>query len=193
MMNSTGGPLVEGNLALDLVNTEEIRRGIRRDFISSAEEFSLWLTTEELAGAVSHVQLPFEVEVWSSDDLERVHEVRSEVRELLERVAEGGQLDSGMIRRLESYTEQAPYTLRLHEGRVLQVPVGKPVERLCSLVAGEILELIGQGKIEYLRRCANPNCLFMFVDESGRRKWCSMKRCGNRMKVMKHAMSKNNK
>ncbi|MGX6988867.1 CGNR zinc finger domain-containing protein [Leuconostoc fallax] len=30
---------------------------------------------------------------------------------------------------------------------------------------------------------ANPKCVLLFVDESGRRKWCSIQICGNRHKV----------
>jgi predicted RNA-binding Zn ribbon-like protein len=36
-----------------------------------------------------------------------------------------------------------------------------------------------------VRRCAGNDCLLTFVDTSrpGRRRWCSMERCGNRAKV----------
>lgn len=39
-----------------------------------------------------------------------------------------------------------------------------------------------------LRRCQNPACGLVFVDDSraGSRRWCSMQRCGNRAKVRAH-------
>lgn len=184
-MNATSGPLVEGNFALDLINTEENRRGVRRDFIGSPEEFSLWLTDEELSGAVSKIQIPFDVKVWS-ESIEKVHDLRTEIREYLERIADGEETPNEFVRRLESFVERAPFTMKLHEERVVNIPVGEPIERLCSLVTANVLRLIGEGRMRYLRRCENPNCLFMFLDESGRRKWCSMKRCGNRAKVTRH-------
>lgn len=39
-----------------------------------------------------------------------------------------------------------------------------------------------------VRRCANPECLFLFLDTSraGNRRWCSMQNCGNRAKARRH-------
>ena len=38
------------------------------------------------------------------------------------------------------------------------------------------------------RCCAHPDCMRWFVDtsKSGRRRWCSMERCGNRAKAQRH-------
>lgn len=40
-----------------------------------------------------------------------------------------------------------------------------------------------------LRCCANPQCGWLFLDDSksGTRRWCSMSACGNRAKVQRHA------
>jgi predicted RNA-binding Zn ribbon-like protein len=183
---STTGPLVEGNLALDLVNTEEELWGVEHDYIGSPEAFCRWLTDEELAGAVIKVQLPFEVEVWSSEDMEQVYHFRDEVRSGLKLLLENGEASATLVKRLESHVEKAPLTMKLLDGRVVYIAVGNPVERLCSLVAADVLRLIGAGEIGRLRRCENPKCEFMFIDTSGRRKWCSMQKCGNRAKVTKH-------
>ncbi len=39
-----------------------------------------------------------------------------------------------------------------------------------------------------LRKCANPDCVLHFQDTSrtGRRQWCSMTACGNRLKARRH-------
>ena len=39
-----------------------------------------------------------------------------------------------------------------------------------------------------LRRCANEECLWLFLDESksGTRRWCDMASCGNRAKARRH-------
>ncbi|QQE80447.1 CGNR zinc finger domain-containing protein [Alicyclobacillus sp. SO9] len=182
----TTGPLVEGNLAIDFVNTEEIRRGIRKDYIDTADTFSVWLTDEELEGAVSKEQLPFEVEIWPEEAMGKVHELREEIRDNVEQTAECEEVGPRFVKQMESYIEKAPFAMKLHEGRVVHVPVGDPVEKLCSLVAADVLRMIGEGQLEHVRKCANPECLFMFVDRAGRRKWCSMRRCGNRAKVTRH-------
>jgi predicted RNA-binding Zn ribbon-like protein len=39
-----------------------------------------------------------------------------------------------------------------------------------------------------VRKCANPDCPFRFLDttRSGTRRWCSMTVCGNRLKARRH-------
>ena len=39
-----------------------------------------------------------------------------------------------------------------------------------------------------VRKCAAENCYLLYLDTSrpGRRRWCSMQRCGNRHKVSEH-------
>jgi predicted RNA-binding Zn ribbon-like protein len=39
-----------------------------------------------------------------------------------------------------------------------------------------------------IRRCANEDCLWLFLDESksGTRRWCDMTACGNRAKAQRH-------
>ncbi len=38
----------------------------------------------------------------------------------------------------------------------------------------------------HVRLCAAPDCPLFFIDPTGRRKWCSMKSCGNRVKTRRH-------
>ena len=47
------------------------------------------------------------------------------------------------------------------------------------------IELVAGTQLQLVRNCANPTCSLMFIDQSrpGRRRWCSMERCGNRAKT----------
>jgi len=49
-------------------------------------------------------------------------------------------------------------------------------------------DLLASAKLAKIRRCANPECLYLFIDESraGRRRWCTMSSCGNRAKARRH-------
>lgn len=53
-----------------------------------------------------------------------------------------------------------------------------------SRAAGDLLETTPTRDI---RTCADPGCGWLFVDRTGRRRWCSMAACGNRQKVRRHA------
>jgi predicted RNA-binding Zn ribbon-like protein len=52
-------------------------------------------------------------------------------------------------------------------------------------IARSAAELVVEGRRAPVRKCANPDCALYFYDASpaGKRRWCSMRACGNRMKV----------
>jgi len=62
------------------------------------------------------------------------------------------------------------------------------VEWLLTAIARSAAEIIAEGPMAPVRRCANPACGLYFYDDSrtSRRRWCSMATCGNRAKVAAH-------
>lgn len=54
-----------------------------------------------------------------------------------------------------------------------------------ATIARDAIQLLGGPDAQLIRQCANPKCMLLFVDDSrpGKRRWCSMERCGNRAKV----------
>ena len=57
-----------------------------------------------------------------------------------------------------------------------------------SAMAREAVALFDEEQRERVRECAADDCGLVFYDESrsNNRRWCSMKRCGNRAKVRTH-------
>jgi len=57
-----------------------------------------------------------------------------------------------------------------------------------SAMAREAVSLFDEEQRERVRECAADDCGLVFYDESrsNNRRWCSMKRCGNRAKVRTH-------
>lgn len=57
--------------------------------------------------------------------------------------------------------------------------------QLLSTVARDAVDLFSGPYADRIRECGADNCYLIFVDTSrpGRRRWCSMQRCGNRHKV----------
>jgi predicted RNA-binding Zn ribbon-like protein len=47
--------------------------------------------------------------------------------------------------------------------------------------------LVG-GELQRIRACLNPDCTFIFYDQSrnGTRRWCEARACGNLLKVRRH-------
>ncbi|MFE6872375.1 CGNR zinc finger domain-containing protein [Kitasatospora sp. NPDC057692] len=58
-------------------------------------------------------------------------------------------------------------------------------DQLASTVARDAIALFTGPAADRIRECGADNCYLLFVDTSrpGRRRWCSMERCGNRHKV----------
>jgi predicted RNA-binding Zn ribbon-like protein len=74
--------------------------------------------------------------------------------------------------------------LRLEPDRTTRF-VRPAVPAVMSLLARETIELASGSLSDRIRRCAGAHCTILFIDESrpGTRRWCSMDRCGNRLKA----------
>jgi predicted RNA-binding Zn ribbon-like protein len=61
---------------------------------------------------------------------------------------------------------------------------------LMSSIARDAIDVLGGPRAARLKRCQGSRCALLFVDtsRSGRRRWCSMERCGNRAKVAAHRL-----
>jgi predicted RNA-binding Zn ribbon-like protein len=59
--------------------------------------------------------------------------------------------------------------------------VWQPLMQVCQ----SAVDLLTSDHLELLRACANPRCSVFFIDQSRNRtrRWCSMARCGNLIKV----------
>lgn len=175
-------PLISGYLSLDLINTEVVRRGKRHDLLLSEKDVVDWL------------HLMRENHLFWDDLFEKIAsrmdlvvagilEMRSILRSQFELVADGQPILEEWIIFLEEKIEKAPFTYKLMNQKLVPIPVGEVKDILPSMIALDALTLIEENKLSFLKRCSNPDCVLLFIDESGRRKWCSMKICGNRKKV----------
>jgi predicted RNA-binding Zn ribbon-like protein len=59
---------------------------------------------------------------------------------------------------------------------------------LLAPVLWSAADLLVQAPHRRIRQCANPQCLWLFIDASknGTRRWCDMAACGNRAKAHRH-------
>lgn len=54
-------------------------------------------------------------------------------------------------------------------------------------VAREAGALLATTELGDVRQCPGSGCGWLFVDRTGRRRWCTMEVCGNRAKVRRHS------
>ncbi|MDQ4006490.1 MAG: CGNR zinc finger domain-containing protein [Actinomycetota bacterium] len=99
--------------------------------------------------------------------------------------------DQRALRRVSTAagTAIAASTLRRSpEGRIAWTftrDAGLDLPRLA--VARAAADLLTGPDSAHVRACPGDDCGWLFVDRSGRRRWCSMSACGNRAKVRRHA------
>ena len=61
-----------------------------------------------------------------------------------------------------------------------------PPELLLWAVVRDAAELLTSDRAGQIRMCGNDPCGWLFLDPRGRRRWCSMQGCGNRVKANRY-------
>jgi len=116
----------------------------------------------------------------------------TEVRRLFDAVTSGQQIREETIFIINRALGMGPQTSRLVvvAGAPTVETDGKSDNRLAILapIALAAAELVAHADPKRLRRCAAMECGRWFLDTSkgGRRRWCSMARCGNRSKAARY-------
>lgn len=187
-------PLISGNLSLDLVNTEVIRHGNRLDLLLSERDLTEWIHTIKVNKAQSYWQdeLFLKVDDRKKKVLFVIRNMRDILRKNFEVIADKGIISANFVSFLEQKIEKAPFTYKLVNESLIPCPVGEIEDIILSLISFDVLTLIEQSKLNMIKRCANEDCVLLFIDQTGRRKWCSMKICGNRKKVKRFQQNHDN-
>ncbi|WP_423856555.1 CGNR zinc finger domain-containing protein [Bacillus stercoris] len=175
-------PLITHNLSVDLVNTVIVSYDKRHELIPSEKDLMTWF---EIMGETA----PFLSSLTLQEvrgQLQRIHQFRAELRKHFECIAEGSEPSPAFISFLQDQITAAPFSYQIIDDKLARIPNGKPDDSILSLIAYDALWLIHTKEIQQLKRCANEKCILLFLDKTGRRKWCSMKICGNRHKVSRH-------
>lgn len=75
------------------------------------------------------------------------------------------------------------------QGVVVTRPAVGSVSNLLTVLAHEFIWMVGEYGTGKVKECEHERCGLVFVDASRgmKRRWCSMRRCGNRAKVQRHA------
>lgn len=112
---------------------------------------------------------------------------RSTSRRFLAQHSDPNSLGSWLTEQLASRS----LTFQVHNAErtgwtCMPIPEQGGTDGLIALLAYDWMRLGGSKSLERVKRCESPHCLAYFVNESGRRKWCSMEGCGNRQKSRRH-------
>ncbi len=119
-------------------------------------------------------------------------ELREAIYQTFSAVAEGQPVAKADLTLLRDALAEAPARTRLDAvggGYAWRTPpLQSETPDLLAPVLWSVGDLLLRSAQRRIRRCANPECLWLFIDESrmGTRRWCDMTSCGNRAKARRH-------
>jgi predicted RNA-binding Zn ribbon-like protein len=119
-------------------------------------------------------------------DVEQFQAVREALHRSTVAVLDGDRTRVADVRLLAGALEaDRPLGIRPTDGGIGVVRPGSAGEALARLVRDAVQDLGGPQRA-HLRTCGDDTCSGIFFDYTGRRRWCSDERCGNRLRVRAH-------
>jgi predicted RNA-binding Zn ribbon-like protein len=171
------------DLCLDFANTRYWRgQPTPTETLNGPEELAAWA-----AANVAKEAKPL-----SRREFERAIAVRETIYRLFDATARGKAPAAADLQALNEQLAAAPArtTLKRERGGYgwdVDLKSGTALGVLAPVLwsAGDLL---AGPRLDRVRRCANPECGWLFLDDSraGKRRWCSMQSCGNRAKARRH-------
>jgi predicted RNA-binding Zn ribbon-like protein len=161
-----------GSLCLDFAGTLEGQGDEGIDLLSSGERLEEWLRGPELPLPVGGV---------TDEDLAAAHVLRDAIDNVARARVAGDAVATVDVRCINSFASRPTPVFLLQSGASSRIVVGEPgIESTLSVIARDAVHLLTGSDSHRLRECARAGCSTLFFDRSpsGRRRWCSMKGCG---------------
>ncbi|MFO8069995.1 MAG: CGNR zinc finger domain-containing protein [Alkalibacterium sp.] len=169
-------------LFINILNTINGRNSVFTDFLEEEGLMGAWLSLMKEKGLLNSKQVDKINE--SPIDIKKIQLFREQCRSFFLEP----ETQSKFLENLASNTEKAPL---FFDKEFRPTPSTGGTEGLISLITYDMLTAHHNGLFPKIKKCKSNTCYALFVDTSGRRKWCSMEVCGNRTKVRKYYAKKN--
>ncbi len=175
---------VSGRISLDLAHTGGPGPYQKFERLHTADDLSAWLATSPLLLNDCIV---------TSTDLKRAYALRWAIWKATNARRIGEVPAREDIQLLNDFALVAPLTPSL-DLNAKEVTWRHPATAKAALstIARDAIDVLAHHSTKPVQQCNNPSCPLLFVDDShaGKRRWCSMERCGTIMKVAKYRSNK---
>jgi hypothetical protein len=165
-------PVGTGSLCLDLVATTGGPYRLAADLLASPELLGEWLQGPGLPAPAGGV---------TDADLGDALELRGAIARLARSIITGRPGSPADVRCINSFARHPTpvFLLRPGGGGRTLIPEVDLASAL-AVIARDAIHLLAGPDVRRLRECARDGCTTLFFDRSpsGRRRWCSMKGCG---------------
>jgi predicted RNA-binding Zn ribbon-like protein len=191
------GFLFLGNhLALDFLNTRLVQDGEAQELLRDFDALLRWFRSVELLTnqRVSALQRSWGRSPRAQQVLEELRRFREDLRKEVLSFEGGADLHRTTIDKLNTLLAAHPMIAAVKQtekGRHMGLSfVANKPEDLFAPLAQATAELFTKAERSRVRKCGQ--CVLQFLDTSkkGTRRWCSMRSCGNRLKVAAYARRK---
>jgi predicted RNA-binding Zn ribbon-like protein len=176
-------PLIRPDLCLEFANTRYWRgQPAPTETLNAPEDLARWAAANVGKDAKAPAKREFE----------RALELREMLYRLFDSTARRKAPASQDVETLNEALAAAPTRKALRRERTgfaWDIDMrGSTALALLAPVLWSAGDLLAGAGLERVKRCANPECGWLFLDDSraGRRRWCSMSSCGNRAKARRH-------
>jgi predicted RNA-binding Zn ribbon-like protein len=165
-----------GHIALDFTATVGGRSSTAVERLASADDLSRWLRAAGLADAPAV----------GDDELAKARELREAIWRVLDRARAGARLPSREAALVNEWARERTATAQIGPGFKRTSLGPDPATAALARIARETVELVTGPDLARVRTCAGCSLLFLDRSPPGRRRWCSMERCGNREKTARY-------
>lgn len=181
------------DLALDFVNTRPLIGADKVELLTGFAALLRWFKAAELLTAreVKELDSNWAASVRARHTVLAMRELREKLRSHLLTWEDGHTISSAFTAELNTLMRRYPMLNRIKKERDLPAlelwfEKNEP-EQLFAPIAYRAAILFAHADTSRIRRC--DNCILHFLDTSkkGTRRWCSMRLCGNRLKVANYA------
>lgn len=174
-----------GHTALDLLATLGGRQTNPLERLAGPQDLDAWLLASGALTLPAGRSRPGATRA----QLEDTRALRETIYRLLDAALSGRQAGADDISAINRWARQAPSPPQLARDLTLLPGDGDAIGAVLSAIARQSIELITGKELQRVRRCAGCSLLFLDRSRPGRRKWCSMDRCGNRSKTARYRAS----
>jgi predicted RNA-binding Zn ribbon-like protein len=175
------GVFLASDPSLDFLNTEWPTASGKEDFFETDEDVFTWLSQAGLASYSVQEVRP------TGALLRAARALRAVLRSLVESRKAGKVPDFSDLNAFLVAAQSHPQLVwtKSKSIEVKTVRAAGTAEQILAPVVLKAAELFSTADFRRVRRCGEQTCVHWFLDKTrpGRRRWCSMATCGNRLKV----------
>jgi predicted RNA-binding Zn ribbon-like protein len=121
-----------------------------------------------------------------ADDLQAAQQLRDALYALARGQLDGNAPDSGAVRVVNAAMAADSSPSMRSSGGELVVTRPRDTREALARIARQAVDTLTGSARDRLRTCGDETCAGIYLDESGRRRWCSDARCGTRARVRAH-------